>query len=109
MHILFLKPTATAEIYTLSLHDALPISAVAAPGLLGDVRDQVVGLDLVGVAADVAAGAGDVPARPEDRKRTRLNSSHPSISYAVFLLKKKSTVHLSFVCTFKIFRILIFA
>src|SRR5436190_9118624 len=70
----FFNDTATTEIYTLSLHDALPISfvplllAVVVPGCLGKV------------------GGG----RPErDRKSTRLNSSHTVISYAVFCLKKK--------------------
>src|SRR5690606_26236908 len=43
--------------------------AVAAPGLLGDVRGEVVGLDLPGVVADVAAGAGDVPAGPDDLRQ----------------------------------------
>src|SRR5256885_6828569 len=69
----FFNDTATTEIYTLSLHDALPIYPAAAvrgrdPG--GD-RDQ-------GDRARV------------DRKSTRLNSSHLVISYAVFCLKKKN-------------------
>src|SRR5438876_11210859 len=70
----FFNDTATTEIYTLSLHDALPISqiALAAEGRLGEVLDASFPL-LV----------------HQDRKSTRLNSSHPSISYAVFCLKKK--------------------
>src|SRR6201992_4465997 len=70
----FLNDTATTEIYTLSLHDALPISEPRGAG----------------------PGAPPVPAVPwptspkSDRKSTRLNSSHPSISYAVFCLKKKT-------------------
>src|SRR6266581_8023318 len=69
----FFNDTATTEIYTLSLHDALPISRGPAtsarrPRCAGPRRDP-----------------------PRDRKSTRLNSSHPSISYAVFCLKKKTT------------------
>src|SRR5699024_12636071 len=74
---LFFHAPAATEIYTLSLHDALPIS-----------HDDVTGLDQVG------AGRGGVQADVDgfdaaDRKSTRLNSSHVSISYAVFCLKKK--------------------
>src|SRR5688500_20236345 len=70
----FFNDTATPEIYTLSLHDALPISmgGQARPGPPGD-REQ----DRRGQR------------RPGDRKSTRLNSSHLVISYAVFCLKKK--------------------
>src|SRR2546422_2030849 len=82
----FFNDTATTEIYTLSLHDALPISEAAArrdAAARGDgVRDLHVRLD--GRAGDVALHADD-----EDRKSTRLNSSHGYISYAVFCLKKK--------------------
>src|SRR5258707_15307869 len=73
----FFNDTATTEIYTLSLHDALPIYAIWPPSRPG----SVVGM----------AGRADWPAIPttEDRKSTRLNSSHANISYAVFCLKKK--------------------
>src|SRR5437868_10497427 len=71
----FFTDPATAQIYTLSLHDALPISVV-----LRDLAQRLAGS--VGVVK-VLAG------RPSDRKSTRLNSSHVSISYAVFCLKKK--------------------
>src|SRR2546429_5532109 len=70
----FFNDTATTEIYTLSLHDALPIS-LGRPALdrqqsPNEIRPPV--------------------AEPErDRKSTRLNSSHGYISYAVFCLKKK--------------------
>src|SRR5438445_4309301 len=72
----FFNDPATTEIYTLSLHDALPISgdALAVPR----VADRSVGRVLV-------RGAH----RELDRKSTRLNSSHANISYAVFCLKKK--------------------
>src|SRR6266542_5105797 len=65
--------TATTEIYTLSLHDALPISSASC------VRLSTIG-DWHG--SQYARYGGD-------RKRTRLNSSHGSISYAVVCLKKK--------------------
>src|SRR6478672_13122807 len=79
----FFNDTATTEIYTLSLHDALPIFA---PRLVAREQHPVV--------ADPAAGdlLGE-PARREDRKSTRLNSSHDQISYAVFCLKKTNNQH----------------
>src|SRR3712207_8204640 len=88
----FFNDTATTEIYTLSLHDALPISGLA------EFRE----IDLVRVRG---SGCRHHPQRPHDsqrpldpevagieradRKSTRLNSSHANISYAVFCLKKK--------------------
>src|SRR5438876_11680903 len=74
----FFNDTATTEIYTLSLHDALPIYAA------GDRRSALCRRQLSSDEQDRISGL----ARP-DRKSTRLNSSHPSISYAVFCLKKK--------------------
>src|SRR5256885_5361130 len=91
----FFNDTATTEIYTLSLHDALPIS------LLGDkkgrpLKGRPFGTEGTGelvnlVHAAHAAGAGGPGAggMGGDRKSTRLNSSHLVISYAVFCLKKK--------------------
>src|SRR5699024_12644245 len=74
----FSNDTATSEIYPLSLHDALPICG-------GSLRFFLVGRRIVtGVAASSCAARGG------DRKSTRLNSSHVSISYAVFCLKKKN-------------------
>src|SRR5690349_23494167 len=74
----FFNDPATTEIYTLSLHDALPICRRSgAPG---------------GSAATARAGGGRPRGRCgawRDRKSTRLNSSHVEISYAVFCLKKK--------------------
>src|SRR2546429_6466772 len=72
----FFNDTATTEIYTLSLHDALPISR-----LRGMLRRERLDQDLARRRA----------ARAPDRKSTRLNSSHGYISYAVFCLKKKNT------------------
>src|SRR2546422_4468880 len=73
----FFNDTATTEIYTLSLHDALPISSES----VGRTR----GMPLR--RTDVLSGASRRPV--QDRKSTRLNSSHGYISYAVFCLKKK--------------------
>src|SRR5438876_12385543 len=76
----FFNAPATTEIYTLSLHDALPICDVGRAA----VSSRAV-IELPGVCSRV----GD-EFRGRDRKSTRLNSSHPSISYAVFCLKKKN-------------------
>src|SRR2546427_10785227 len=80
----FFNDTATTEIYTLSLHDALPIFELPeqhrALALLRERRGQ-----------PRRAAHRHIPLRGElrDRKSTRLNSSHSQISYAVFCLKKK--------------------
>src|SRR6266513_1591088 len=71
--LFFFNDPATTEIYTLSLHDALPISSRAS---------------LIRCSPSVAS-AHACPGAGRDRKSTRLNSSHVSISYAVFCLKKK--------------------
>src|SRR3989442_13454322 len=74
----FFNDTATTEIYTLSLHDALPISSRPAPSPPNPPRSPCT--------------STLVRQRPlRDRKSTRLNSSHVRISYAVFCLKKKKT------------------
>src|SRR5256885_13189052 len=86
----FFNDTATTEIYTLSLHDALPISMVRStrgrwagsswrPGCLWLFRSLL-------------AVTGDAGEKRTDRKSTRLNSSHLVISYAVFCLKKKNAI-----------------
>src|SRR2546422_3306320 len=77
----FFNDTATTEIYTLSLHDALPILGSHAP--IGHTVAIAVAVVILG-----AGGRGRVVARP-DRKSTRLKSSHGYISYALFFLKKK--------------------
>src|SRR5438309_5326450 len=77
----FFNDPATTDIYTLSLHDALPISLAAA--LLHGPALAALGL----VGAEVTPL---LVASGRDRKSTRLNSSHSSISYAVFCLKKKN-------------------
>src|SRR6266852_8341748 len=73
----FFNDTATTEIYTLSLHDALPISPPGPSSLVRSCR------------ATAMRPASRRAPRSRDRKSTRLNSSHGSISYAVFRLKKK--------------------
>src|SRR5438034_5463603 len=79
----FFIPPATTEIYTLSLHDALPISAARRAAATHPPHA------LPGEPAPHAlVGRRPGPA-VRDRKSTRLNSSHTVISYAVFCLKKK--------------------
>src|SRR3712207_7441813 len=90
----FFNDTATTEIYTLSLHDALPISSHDARPHRCGCRPEPVPGERPGRAGDTQPRkpAGPRPvARPVDRKSTRLNSSHANISYAVFCLKKKTT------------------
>src|SRR3712207_9505223 len=80
----FFNDTATTEIYTLSLHDALPISTQA------QGREEARGArGPAGACEGQQTPDGAAPAA--DRKSTRLNSSHANISYAVFCLKKKKT------------------
>src|SRR5207302_9848105 len=82
-HLFFFNDTATTEIYTLSLHDALPILLVAGEhDCDAERRDRRPGglRHIFRIAGRSAA---------QDRKSTRLNSSHVKISYAVFCLKKK--------------------
>src|SRR5690625_5530605 len=95
----FNDPAAT-EIYTLSLHDALPISWPGQPELLERIETvsqrtrgrQPRNVDDLLAVRDDNALANAIPALSlsEDRKSTRLNSSHVAISYAVFCLKKKT-------------------
>src|SRR2546429_6505284 len=83
----FFNDTATTEIYTLSLHDALPISS--RPWLPLPLRNAPQTRYSAYVARRLRGGQS--PLRPRrDRKSTRLNSSHGYISYAVFCLKKKN-------------------
>src|SRR5438132_9267327 len=102
--MLLANHTATTEIYTLSLHDALPIYAGDDPGT---AFHQPAHEDREGLLAHEARkhlheghGGGLVRFRQRgeygldgDRKSTRLNSSHTVISYAVFCLKKKKQTH----------------
>src|SRR3712207_9407685 len=98
--LLFFNDTATTEIYTLSLHDALPI--FLHPLVLDRLRARepvvVVLVHVAHLRAEraqqlaVRLGERPLPRGVDvrvDRKSTRLNSSHANISYAVFCLKKK--------------------
>src|SRR5690349_22218129 len=100
----FCNDTATTEIYTLSLHDALPIlrEHLAALGFRS-IAEAVGHAEMLDTRAAVdhwkahgldLAPILEVPKNPypgqTDRKSTRLNSSHVEISYAVFCLKKKT-------------------
>src|SRR3712207_8292934 len=76
--------TATTEIYTLSLHDALPISFLPGRVVLQDFTGVPCVVDLAAMRSAMARMGGD----PRSEEHT-LNSSHANISYAVFCLKKK--------------------
>src|SRR5258708_19000537 len=80
----FFNDTATTEIYTLSLHDALPIFRSAAVPFRSIRKPPSRRLAWAWVPSSIWCGASG-----RDRKSTRLNSSHQIISYAVFCLKKK--------------------
>src|SRR2546422_1444281 len=91
----FFNDTATTEIYTLSLHDALPISQLLYRIYYVDGNQWTYfytdgnGRGQIGLTVPAS---GTYTIRVEDRKSTRLNSSHGYISYAVFCLKKKKYV-----------------
>src|SRR3712207_8049380 len=88
----FFNDTATTEIYTLSLHDALPIYTRGHQGQLGRAHQHLPLADGVGRLRRPGAVGRDAALEHvdrQDRKSTRLNSSHANISYAVFCLKKK--------------------
>src|SRR3712207_7000629 len=105
MFFFFFNNTAPPEIYTLSLHDALPIFLKIALAqlnpIVGDVAGNEqkarearaeaarLGADIVMFAEHFLAGYPAEDLVLKDRKSTRLNSSHANISYAVFCLKKK--------------------
>src|SRR2546427_7805553 len=99
MSLFFFNDTATTEIYTLSLHDALPISTSNLKGFLaryvfnrsaGSVENPTKRtLSPNSVTTSLSLGRSIWQGAQLDRKSTRLNSSHSQISYAVFCLKKK--------------------
>src|SRR2546430_13242511 len=97
----FFNDTATTEIYTLSLHDALPICSHVsfffyshALEAGAERREGAIHPVVDSLGTWVPKGAGYLLGRHLDRKSTRLNSSHSQISYAVFCLKKKNHLHL---------------
>src|SRR3712207_9551646 len=87
----FFNDTATTEIYTLSLHDALPISHTTTRPAAFATRGPTPCLPMPRTCFAGPPSAGGTRGRRthRDRKSTRLNSSHANISYAVFCLKKK--------------------
>src|SRR5690606_41222974 len=89
--IFSLNGPATTEIYTLSLHDALPICRGGAADLGQRIVVECRGLAGrgIGIVIGHLSLPGSVGVGIVDRKSTRLNSSHVKISYAVFCLKKK--------------------
>src|SRR3712207_9251669 len=98
--VFFFNDTATTEIYTLSLHDALPIYALFSLALeitrtwtasLSPITWITTPQKRVAVAPKCAHASRGYQ---KDRKSTRLNSSHANISYAVFCLKKKKDRYL---------------
>src|SRR2546422_7818288 len=82
----FFNDTATTEIYTLSLHHALPISSTASRGVISSCSRRGAVSRSFGMPSAIHRR------RMADRKSTRLNSSHGYISYAVFCLKKKKRI-----------------
>src|SRR5947209_13637979 len=85
-YVFFFNLPATTEIYTLSLHDALPI--------LKDIFGPLGATEAAGVLLESESRL--FTAAVQDRKSTRLNSSHANISYAVFCLKKKTKTNDAF-------------
>src|SRR3712207_7456662 len=95
----FFNDTATTEIYTLSLHDALPILLI---NIGADVTIEKSKEDAINyieskikefeVALSQLVSQKEQISMRIDRKSTRLNSSHANISYAVFCLKKKKII-----------------
>src|SRR3712207_7865898 len=89
IYFFFFNDTATTEIYTLSLHDALPIFPYKGAG---QVLQDLMGGQVQALVTSVPTALPHIKSgrlRALDRKSTRLNSSHANISYAVFCLKKK--------------------
>src|SRR5207245_9698524 len=100
--------TSTTAIYTLSLHDALPICLITDPGVVsagswahvattfngGDWKIYVNGVVVKSTMSTVTSIFPGTANLLIDRKSTRLNSSHGSISYAVFCLKKNISIDL---------------
>src|SRR3712207_8483072 len=93
--VFFFNDTATTEIYTLSLHGALPIFPLHPPrGRRRGPRPGPARRGRRRARARLGVRAGPRLRRRADRKSTRLNSSHANISYAVFCLKKNHSHHI---------------
>src|SRR5437762_7014621 len=96
IHLYYYNNTATTEIYTLSLHDALPISKQERLRQENSMGEEMPLRPFFPVQEEVRRMFQELIHQPwggrgtsQDRKSTRLNSSHRCISYAVFCLKKK--------------------
>src|SRR3712207_7709493 len=96
----FFNDTATTEIYTLSLHDALPISFARSPGSSDGAAPNQASRISSSSACEVVRrlsartfASFHLRAPFADRKSTRLNSSHANISYAVFCLQTQMVHH----------------
>src|SRR2546421_6099357 len=91
----FFNDTATTEIYTLSLHDALPISSKPRRFLCfrNSMKETRTSSKRNPPPPGTFTAEKSSSAMTSDRKSTRLNSSHDQISYAVFCLKKKKQKH----------------
>src|SRR5258708_14898849 len=104
LSLFFFNDTATTEIYTLSLHDALPIyffSHCALASRRMPARGSSTPSAILPHPISLKSDAGfALPDSMLDRKSTRLNSSHQIISYAVFCLKKKKDTHVHLLQTF---------
>src|SRR3712207_8616036 len=95
LYLFYVNDTASTEVYTLSLHDALPICRDPPP-----VRSPCAGRNLPAPAPQDPRGRGQAhrsagegtPRHESDRKSTRLNSIHANISYAVVCLYKKKSI-----------------
>src|SRR3712207_8462111 len=107
--VFFINDTATTEIYTLSLHDALPIWSVRRAATCS--CSHVVEPQPSSLLCRRTAQFGPFPPQSpsqllslgRDRKSTRLNSRHANISYAVFCLKKKTVAQHSVTHLFLVF------
>src|SRR5690554_7252685 len=95
LYFFFFTPPAPTEIYTLSLHDALPICsdgaaiAQAFKDIIARIQAASASVTAIAVSAVSELRSENFAIQATDRKSTRLNSSHVRISYAVFCLKKK--------------------
>src|SRR3712207_6937323 len=106
MYFFFFNDTATTEIYTLSLHDALPIWKTGASSSVGRITAHAAAFQRRSATTAMPASIRAMPGMVKnhdrrrmfcsDRKSTRLNSSHANISYAVFCLKKKKQYHFKY-------------
>src|SRR5688572_31608692 len=98
MLVMFFIVSSTTAIYTLSLHDALPISPCKKGASIGGIVRATAGLGDLSPHPERAIlfrNGGRASRSAQDRKSTRLNSSHSQISYAVFCLKKKKNTSTS--------------